>query len=346
MLLLGDQYFSVYKQIGEGAKGAVYLGETNEDPDSTQQQEESLTTQVKVNQENMRAIKWNKSHTVWEFYIFDSLRTRAKEGGMEKEFSCVMLQTESFHLFRESSFAIMPHVEGGTLNDILNLYRRDPLNAKKALPDDLAMFYSFHVLKAIQLCHRFGVIHGDAKPDNFLVMMGKVVDVRRLPEWKGQSDGGWENFGVKLIDFGNSIDTSLYSKGKKFVGQNQVGSYANPPMQLGQPWAFDADLYALSCILHLLLFGEMMELSVGEDGMAKCAASFNRHPTREVWEPIFEKLLNFDKMETNKGESEQEKSARVLEECKEAFVGCLNKKERQLRMTICKLINKKCLGVL
>ena len=322
------------------------MAELSEEVDTTQQ-EVSITNQIQVKQENMRAIKWNKESTIWEFYIYDCLRGRASEKNKKAEFTCLVLQIESFHLYRESSFLVMPFVFGGTLNDILNLYRGDPIERKKALPDDLAMYYAHIILKAVQLCHQFGIIYGDVKPDNFLVSMGKVVDVLRLPDWRGQIDGGWERFGLKMIDFGNSLDTYLHS-GRRFLGPNHADGLLTPAMKKNEPWCFDADVYATGCLLYLLLFGEALDCATSEEAMKKCAVSLHRYSTRDVWIPLFESLFAFDQGEEREVEREQERSVLLLGQCLERIVEHLSvsKRERQLRMAICKLINKKCLGVI
>jgi len=355
LLLLGDKQMYVHHKIAKGAYGDVFkvevIDEEEEEEKGGEEGDEdftAMTHKLQVNPAHFRALKWIKSNSVWEFSIFDKIRKRAKDGEGEKEkvFDFLVLQMESFHLYRSSSFLVMPVVVCGTLNDVINKYGSDPMDSKKVVPEELAIVYSYYVMKAIKLCHSCGIIHSDVKPSNFLVSMGRVEEVKRLPKWEGQLDGEWGKFSLKLIDFGRSIDTKAYNSPSSpsslaplFEGDEHVEGFRSTKMAEGGKWCFDVDLYGVAGVIHLLLFGKYMETTKKEGEKEMCVSKFARY--QQHWQEVFEKLLGFE--DEGKHHRDGEACANVLEECCDMLVKFLtsnNGKQRSLRLTFCRLINK------
>lgn len=65
------------------------------------------------------------------------------------------------------------------------------------------------------------------------------------PIWKAKGGAGWEQKGLKLIDFGRSIDLNLYPKGTVFSGDSSADSFRCPEMITGRPWTYQVFSFSL-----------------------------------------------------------------------------------------------------
>jgi checkpoint serine/threonine-protein kinase len=118
----------------------------------------------------------------------------------------------------------------------------------KRMDEPLIIYYTLEMLKIVEILHGAGIIHGDIKPDNFLI---KNNPGQELDDWGSGSPGtsghaqsrrqkllflipplplfrttqGWDSKGLMLIDYGRSIDTRLYSEGTVFKSGNHVEGF-------------------------------------------------------------------------------------------------------------------------
>ena len=105
----------------------------------------------------------------------------------------------------------------GTLLDLMNMYRTHGTQ----MPEILAMHYTVQLLEHCESMHAAGIIHGDIKPDNFIVMGGSYATERIL-----------------MIDFGQAIDMDMYAKGTQFTGDVCTSAFSCTEMKCGKPWTF------------------------------------------------------------------------------------------------------------
>jgi eukaryotic-like serine/threonine-protein kinase len=123
----------------------------------------------------------------------------------------------------------MPYVEGETLRDRL---RREP-----QLPVDVALAIIREVADALDYAHRHGIVHRDVKPENILLADGhaRVADfgVARAVEAAG---------GESLTSPGLAIGTA---------------AYMSPEQAAAGAVDARSDVYALGCMLHEMLAGEL-----------------------------------------------------------------------------------------
>jgi len=79
----------------------------------------------------------------------------------------------------------------------------------------LVIYYTIEMMKTLQHLHKAGIIHGDLKPDNWLV---RNDPCEYWDNWGTGVQGGWNTKGILLIDYGKSVDMSLYAPGTRFTG--------------------------------------------------------------------------------------------------------------------------------
>lgn len=72
----------------------------------------------------------------------------------------------SQHSFSDKSFLFMEYYPEATLHDVINAY----MSKGKRLDENVAMFYTIELLRIMEALHKCGIIHGDIKPDNLLVV--------------------------------------------------------------------------------------------------------------------------------------------------------------------------------
>lgn len=66
---------------------------------------------------------------------------------------------------------------------------------------------------------------------------------------------------IQLIDFGCSIDMTLFPEDQSFNYVIKTEDFTCVEMQSGKPWTYQTDLYCLAASSHCLLFGNYMKVS-------------------------------------------------------------------------------------
>eukprot|EP00644_Phytophthora_capsici_P004416 jgi/Phyca11/109913/e_gw1.17.617.1 len=149
------------------------------------------------------------------------------------------------------------------------------------------------MLRCIELLHSVNVLHGDIKPDNWLMIPGK-------PGSTGiQEPGKTNNFkagDLYLIDYGRSIDLSFYPKGTVFRGNCHARGFQCVEMLTKQHWTHQIDTFAFLGTMHCMLFGEYMEVKPRRNSKGSMqwgiVRPFKRYWQIDMWKDIFHELLN------------------------------------------------------
>ncbi len=114
----------------------------------------------------------------------------------------------------------------------------------------------------VEALHKEGIIHADITPENLLVLyeeryhpfvlqFSHHCSEEKLEEWQpGTIASGWSTKGLRFIDFGRSIDTTLIPNGMNF----STPSIVLPHME-GKPWTFHIDFYGICSVVYFMITG-------------------------------------------------------------------------------------------
>ncbi|KAE9228796.1 hypothetical protein PF002_g13428 [Phytophthora fragariae] len=241
-----------------------------------------------------KAIKFEKEHQnlAWEFYITNKVKKKLQiENGIPDQ-KMPLPKLSGLHLFPNGALLIMDKGHFGTLFDVLNCYKQ----ARVPFPEVLVVYYTIRMLRCIELLHGAHVLHGDIKPDNWLMTPGNPSLEIPMSHQELHNNKDIQAGDLYLIDYGRSIDLALYPEGTVFRGNCHAKGFQSVEMLTQRPWTYQIDTFALCGMMHCMLFGEYMEVKLRRN--AKCTAHwgiakpFKRYWQVDMWKYIFHALLN------------------------------------------------------
>ncbi|XP_017754216.1 PREDICTED: uncharacterized protein LOC108546562 isoform X2 [Eufriesea mexicana] len=252
MITLGTEAYDLGKCLGKGTYGTVFKA-------------------VNLQTGQTVALKTQKPAWVWEFYITREIKSRLTNPHMLRGFMDVSMA----YVANNSSVLVSEYSRFGTLLAVTNQIK---IATGKPLLEHLAIFFTIEILQIVEYLHKCQIIHGDIKPDNFLLMRLPTEDVRPT---------------IQLIDFGCSIDMSLLPEKTTFTTIIKTEDFTCIEMQTGKPWTYQTDLYCLAATSHCLLFGNYMRVSnIG--GRCFITSKIPRYAKKAAWEQFFTELLNVE----------------------------------------------------
>ncbi|KAI0359875.1 hypothetical protein OH77DRAFT_1419211 [Trametes cingulata] len=295
---LEERHFAVVDKLGEGGFGAVFEaidldlsrkdGSDDEDDDDFDEEEK-----------NRVALKVVKPRNLWEFHVLRRIHTT-----LPANLRRSIIAPQALYAFKDESFLVLELCKQGTLLDIVNRAPSAGITQQGACLDELlVMFFSIELLRIMEGLHRAGFIHGDVKIDNCLVRLEDVPGPASAWEsvYQPSGAGGWSYKGIKLIDFGRTIDTRLFPAGQRYIAEWPTDARDCFEAREGRPWTFQTDYYGLAGIIYCLLYGKYIEASSvvpsptpSEDGKIhyKLSTPFKRYWQGELWTRLFDLLLN------------------------------------------------------
>lgn len=284
-LVLDGDKFDVHRKLGEGGYGAVFLADDVNISDSKQDDSNPHAALV--------AIKVVKPAAVWESFALDRIYRAVPENVRRS-----IISPRTLYIYQDESYHILDYSDHGTLLEAVNKAGDLKIGSglggvASSIPgmdEMLAMFFTVELLRTLEGLHSAGFIHGDLKIDNCMVRLEETNG------WSAQYDpsggNGWSSKGVKLIDFGRAVDTSLYPRGTRYVTDWKMDKRDCLEMREGRPWTYETDYYGLAGIVYCLLYGKYMELPVVKDGIQRLSTSLKRYWRVALWERLFGALLN------------------------------------------------------
>lgn len=279
-LALGGDLFYVRDKLGEGAFGAVFRVAQADDDDATDDADDD-------GGEGSRALKVERPPNPWEYTILAELHKRLPARTRQS-----VVTPHRFYAFADESFLLMDYCDQGSLLQAVNKATSAglaPAVAGGAVGFDeiIAMFFTIELLRIIETVHAAGFVHGDLKIDNCLLRLQDVPGGTR--NWSSTYDreggGGWAAKGLKLIDYGRTIDTTVFPEGQHFVADWETDKYDCAEMRDGRPWTFEPDYHGVASIAYCMLFGSFMTDSDAQK------PPFRRYHQTELWTKLFDALL-------------------------------------------------------
>lgn len=260
-LHLGSLSVCVDSLVGEGAFAQVYQASVlnASDPRSNQ----------KV------IFKVQKPANPWEFYIATQLVER-----LDPSIHHLYIHLYSAHFFQNGSILIGELYNYGTLLNAINIYKKLP---EKVMPQAFVIYFAVKILHMVEELHSCKIIHGDIKPDNFMLgerfLDNDTCDIDDL------------SHGLTLIDLGQSIDMKLFPEGTAFTAKCETSGFQCIEMLTQKPWNYQTDYFGIAATVYCMLFGTYMQVK-NESGVWKPEGSFRRLVNAELWKEFFDIMLN------------------------------------------------------
>ncbi|KIP05850.1 hypothetical protein PHLGIDRAFT_30737 [Phlebiopsis gigantea 11061_1 CR5-6] len=301
---LGGQRYDVVAKLGEGGFGAVFEAvdvdaaaqkrgrhvDVEDEDDFDDEDDEDEIPKV--------ALKVVKPRSIWEFHVL-----RRIHHTVSSTLKRSIITPSTLYAFKDESFLVLELRKQGTLLDIVNRAPQAGITQQGACLDELlVMFFSIELLRLLEGLHSAGFIHGDVKIDNCLLRLEDVPGPAAA--WSATYDptgeGGWCYKGIKMIDFGRTIDAKLFPPNQQFTGDWPTDARDCLEMREGRPWTYQTDYFGLAGIIYCMLYGKYIEASsvvpapLGPNGQLryKLSSPFKRYWQGELWTRMFDLLLN------------------------------------------------------
>ncbi|EGZ77145.1 hypothetical protein NEUTE2DRAFT_99675 [Neurospora tetrasperma FGSC 2509] len=305
--------YTIKKELGAGAYAPVYLVE-NSKPTRTasrtgygygQQENENNNLPAHLIRHPREALKMEQPPTAWEFYIMRLAHTRllGANTSLHHRALASLSPALELHLYQDEGFLFLPFFQHGTLLDVINLFRSE---SSGVMDEQLAMFFTVELFRAIEALHSVGIMHGDVKVDNCLLRLPTTTDILPTNQYHADGSGGWAARGLTLIDFGRGIDFRQFREDVQFVADWKPTAQDCAEMREGRPWTWQIDYHGLAGVVHALLFGKYIDtvpcgtshsrsfggLGGNDQKRYKIRENLKRYWQTDIWGHCFDLLLN------------------------------------------------------
>ncbi|KAM8945490.1 mitotic checkpoint serine/threonine-protein kinase BUB1 [Pelodytes ibericus] len=254
---LGSSAYCIDNLLGKGAFASVFQASVLE------------SAKLKV------VLKVQKPAKPWEFYIGAQITER-----INPVLRHLYIGFHHVHIFQNGSVLVGDLYSCGSLLNAINLYKK--LN-ERVMSVPLAMYFAINILYMVEQLHDIGIIHGDIKPDNF-VLGERFLNIEAY-------NLDFVSHGLALIDLGQSIDMTLFPKGTAFMGKCETSGFQCIEMLTNKPWSYQTDYYGVAGTVYCMLFGNYMKVK-NENGVWVTDGTFKRYQQGDLWVEFFHTLLN------------------------------------------------------
>lgn len=263
---LRSETFIIKSILGKGGFGAVYLAETELG--------------------DLKALKVQHEINPWEFYILRQLRTRLGHTRNVKS----IVHASSLYEYNDETWMTLDYLSQGTILDLVNMTHEK--NENLGLEECLVMFFAIELLRVVESIHASGILHCDIKPDNIMVRLTPVADHEWNKYYCPDGSNCWGEKGLMVIDFGRAADMTVLNPNVEFTADWEMDNQDCAEMRENKHWTYEADYYGIASVIHLMLFGKYISTMKDSDGMYKLTSNFKRYWQKDLWEEVFNVLLN------------------------------------------------------
>ncbi|KIJ14323.1 hypothetical protein PAXINDRAFT_163480 [Paxillus involutus ATCC 200175] len=303
LITLEDKKLKVFEKLGEGGFGAVFSARdisSKSGVDDDDDEDLDLDDEDEDEDISMLALKVVKPRNLWEFHVLRRIH-RTLPAPLTRS----IILPYALYAFRDESHLLLQLCPHGSLLDAVNRAGSAGISQQGACLDELLVFFfTIELLRFLEGMHTAGFIHGDLKIDNCLLRLeelpGGASSLSSVYQPSGE--GGWKYRGVKVIDFGRTIDTSLFPAGhsQQFIADWPTDDRDCLEIREGRPWTYQTDYFGLAGIVYCMLFGKYIEASsvtlapgfTESDPVYKIATPFKRYWQTDILTRLFDMLLN------------------------------------------------------
>ncbi|KAL9646912.1 hypothetical protein ABK040_013771 [Willaertia magna] len=227
--------------------------------------------------ESSLALKFKGPYDLYEYYIADQIQRRVKDVDAHR-----FLFIQRVYIFEKSTLIIEKLVNNITLQDTLDL------GAK--FDELLIVYFLSEMLKIIQNLHQAQMLHTCFTPKNLILLN----EEGELSDWGINGGRGWDSKGLMLIDYSNSIDTSLFPSNTIYKSNTKPSNTIErfDALNSSGPWKHQIDTFGVCEIVHKLLFKKNMEVTKKQEKfcLKENIKRFWRY--KDLWAKTFDELLN------------------------------------------------------
>lgn len=218
----------------------------------------------------LNAIKVESPSNIWEAYILNKLNRKS---------NC-FIEVKSLYAYDDETFLILPYLKQGTILDLVNsLSNYHFLTGKNLIEESLVIYFTIQLINNVLKLHSNKIIHCDIKPENCMLNIN-------TSDYKLTFDD------LILIDYGRSIDLSLFPLNTRFKTKfDKTDSQDCPEFVKNSVWCYEPDYYGVANIVHTLLFNKVIKIRENSEGI-QLLESFKRYWQRELWQELFDIILN------------------------------------------------------
>ncbi|KAG7702468.1 hypothetical protein KL933_005116 [Ogataea haglerorum] len=218
------------------------------------------------------AIKVYSPPVEWEYYILKQLEVRTPGN---------FIKVIDFYKFEDESYLILPYLKHGTLWDLIQLTSQ---SKSIKLEESMVIYLTAQLLKQTSLLHSIRIVHANLKAENCILGLSPSTK----PSYHD----------LKLIDFQNSVDLSLFPDNVRFSAQLPSGTC--PSDEVWNSWRHEPDYYGLANIVHMLLFGRELG-GLRTSSNMKIRENMPSYWQKELWSELFKVLLNAPNLDCEQG---------------------------------------------
>ena len=303
LINLEEKSFRVSRKLGEGGFGAVF-GARIVTKSGGEDEEEDLDIDEDEDDDDddnsLVALKVVKPRNLWEFHVLRRIHRT-----LHAPLTHSIITPHALYAFRDESHLLLELCPHGSLLDAVNRAGLAGISQQGACLDELLVFFfTIELLRFLEGMHGAGFIHGDLKIDNCLLRLeelpGGASSLSGIYQPTGE--GGWKYRGIKVIDFGRTIDTSLFPArhSQQFIADWPTDDRDCFEIREGRPWTYQTDYFGLAGIVYCMLFGRYIEASsvthapesTDSGPVYKIATPFKRYWQTDILTRLFDILLN------------------------------------------------------